>query len=528
DYIPKQISFRLSSFFDKEVVIITISLIKERKKYQKLLEESKENINKVLENIKAFIYIVSFFDNGDRQVRFLSTKSENILELPIDEIIDRFKSKRLSEIGFKEDIPLIEHKLKLANETLQPQTIVYRVKTKSKIKWLEEKIFPKRENNTFVHFSIVTDITDTKEKEIKFYESKQNYKRIFDKSLSGIYKTTFDGKIIEANKAFANLLGFDAVAELKKYNITDFYLEKNQRDLYLSKLKQERNLINHISFLKDINGNHIIVNNNVFIQKENNQEIITGTLVDITELHQTSQALKESEEKYKLLFEESTNGIMIIDLNTGNIIDANENAAKLFNTSKAYLYSNNVTSIIKENNKDNIINFLNDDNLLNIEIEVIDENTKKIKYLYLSKVKLFFNNKRIIQVIINDITDHKEKEKFLIQNQNTFKNIVDSSPASILIFTDNQLVYKNPLANELFDKFLNKKSILLDEIFDKKQLFIINQVIDEINQSIKSYTEISFTHQNKTYKYSLQAVNVQFENKESVLLIFRDVSLEVE
>jgi PAS domain S-box-containing protein len=528
EYIPKQISFRQSVFFNNEAIIITINLIDERKKQEKILKESKENINKVLENIKAFVYIVSFYDNGDRQVKFLSKKAENILELPINEIIERFKSKRLGEIGFKEDLPLIKYKLNLANETLQPQTIIYRIKTKSKTKWLEEKVFPKRENNAFIHFSIVTDITDSKENEIKYYESEQNYKRIFDKSLSGIYKITFDGKIIEANKAFANLLGFDSINEFKKHNIKDFYLEKNQRDLYLSKLKQERNLINHISFLKDINGNHIIVNNNVFIQKENNQDVITGTLVDITELHQTSQALKESEEKYKLLFEESTNGILLIDLDTNYIIDANDNAANLFNTTKGFLFSNNIFSIIKPNNETNVQKFLTNDNLLNFEIEVVNSETNKIKYLSLTKVKLFFNNKRIIQVIINDITDHKEKEIFLLQNQNTFKNIVDSSPAAILIFTQNQLVYKNPLGDKLYKKFLNIQSKQFDVIFNEKQLFVINQVIQELKQSIKSYTEISFTHQNKTYKYSLQVVKVLFENKESILLLFRDISLEIE
>jgi PAS domain S-box-containing protein len=529
DYIPKQISFRQSTFFNNEVVIITVNSIKERKQHEKLLEESKENITKVLENIKAFVYIVSFYDNGNRSVKFLSKKAENILEMPLDEIIEKFKSNKISEIGLEEDLPLIKHKHNLANKTLKPQTIVYRIKVNNKIKWVEEKIFPKRENDAFVHFSIVTDITDSKENEIKYYESEQNYKRLFDKSLSGIYKTTFEGEIIEANIAFANLLGFDSITELKKHNIKEFYLEKNQRELYLSKLKNQKNLINHISFLKDINGKSLIVNNNVFIQKENNQEIITGSLVDITELHQISEALKISKEKYKLLFEESTNGILLIDLDTNYIIDANNNAANLFNTTKQNLFSNDILSLIKSNNNNNNVQkFINNDKSLKLEIDVVNSKTKQIKYLSLTKVKLFFNNKRIIQVVINDITELKEKEKFLLQNQNTFKNIVDSSPASILIFTNNQLVYKNPLADELYQKFLNKNSNQFDEIFNEKQLFVINQVIQELNQSIKSYTEISFTHHNKTYKYSLNVVNVLFENKESILLIFRDISLELE
>ncbi len=527
DYLPKEISFRKSTFFNKEVIIVTISIIKERKEYEQLLKESKENINKVLEHIKAFVYIVSFLDNGDRQVKFLSTKAENILELPIDEIIDKFKSNQIKEIGFEEDLPFIEHKLKLANETLQPQTLVYRIKTKSKIKWVEEKIFPKREEDAFVHFSIVTDITDSKENEIKFYESEQNYKQLFNRSLAGIYKTSFEGEILEANTAFANLLGFDSVKELKKHNIIEFYLDKSQRVLYLSELKQKKYLKNHISFLKDIKGNLVVVNNNVFLQTEKNKEIISGTLVNITELHQTSEALKESEKKYKLLFEQSTNGIVLVDLDTSCVIDTNEIAIKLLNTTKEKMLNNNVISIISDNNKQIINKFLKDDNLLTVEIQS-PKDFKNVRYLSLSKIKLFYKNKRIIQVIINDVTDHKLKEKYLIQNQQTFKNIVDSSPASILIFTDNKLVYKNPLGNKLYQQFLNTKSNNFDDIFDKKQLVIINQVINEINQSIKSYNEISFNLNNKTHIFSLQAVNITFKQKNSILLIFNNISLEVE
>ena len=526
NYIPKEISFRKSSFLNKEVVIITVSLIKERKEYEKQLKESKENITKVLDNIKALVYIVSFYDNGDRQVKFLSSKAEKILQIPTDEIIQRFKNNKMSELALKEDLPLIEHKLKLANKTLKPQTIVYRIKTNNKIKWLEEKIFPKREKDCYIHFSIVSDITEAKENEIKFFETDKNYKKLFEQSLAGIYKTKFDGTIIEANIMFANMLGFDTVEELKKHNIQEFYLHSSNRSVYLEMLKKTKHLKNYISFLKDLKGNLIVVNNNVLIQNENNEEIISGTLVDITELHQTTEALKQSEEKYRLLFKESTNGILLIDLELNKVIEANENATNYLNISKSKLLNNNINDILNENNPD-ILKFIFD-NKNNYKEFTIKQNNNQ-KTLALNKVLLSFNKSLIIQLIINDITDQKIKEEYNIQklraelaenlNKELEQEIKKRKQTEIQLIESKQYIENifNSSIDMIITTDINQTITSVNQAAVQRLKFSKNELI---GKSINIIYPKGFKSQyiidaiNNTNKFLGEVINIDKDNKE--------------
>lgn len=410
EYIPKEFYFRQTTFFNQDVIVITVKLIKERKEKEKQLKESKKSITQVLDNINSFVYNISFQENGDRRVKFVSTKAEEILKIELDELVVRFKSNKNAEFVHPDDLSFVNHQLKKVNNTLKPLTMQYRLLVDDEYRWFEEKIFPKKEKEAFVHFGIVTDITQQKINEIKLVNSEQNYRQLFEESLAGIYKTTEAGQIIEANLAFANILGFESVEELKKHNIKEYYFEEYDRKDYLNKLKKEKSLKNYITVLKRIDGKRVIVSNNVFYVTQNNQSFISGTLIDVTELHETTETLKKN------------------------------------------------------------------------ELE-------------------------------------------LIESQKTFKSIVDSSPAALFIFNDNnELVFLNPLGEKLYQSELNNTSKIIDEIFDKNQLRVINNIIREESESIKSYTELKINNKN----YVVQVVKVNYNSSSSNLLIFRDNSLEKE
>jgi len=410
EYIPKEFYFRQTTFFNQDVIVITVKLIKERKEKEKQLKESKKSITQVLDNINSFVYNISYHDNGDRRVKFVSAKAEEILKIELDELVVRFKSNKNTELVHPNDLSYVDHQLKKINSTLKPLIMQYRFLVDGEYRWLEEKIFAKREKDSFVHFGIVTDINEQKINEIKLVNSEQNYRQLFEESLAGIYKTTEDGQIIEANLAFANILGFDSVEELKTHNIKDYYFEEYDRKDYLNLLKKEKSLKNYIVVLKKRDGKQVIVSNNVFYVTQNEQSFITGTLIDVTELHETTEKLKKQ------------------------------------------------------------------------QLE-------------------------------------------LIESQKTFKNIVDSSPAALFIFNNNnELVFLNPLGKKLYNSELNNNSKRIDEIFDKNQLRVINNIIKETSESIKSYTEIKINNKN----YVLQIVKVNYNNSSSNLIIFRDNSLEKE
>ena len=75
---------------------------------------------------------------------------------------------------------------------------------------------------------------DEPDKEAKPYE---RLRSMLDNLPVGVYRATSDGRILEANRTFAELLGYGNVDEIKSVNLDDVYVRKTDRINHLEKLR---------------------------------------------------------------------------------------------------------------------------------------------------------------------------------------------------------------------------------------------------------------------------------------------------
>jgi two-component system cell cycle sensor histidine kinase/response regulator CckA len=61
---------------------------------------------------------------------------------------------------------------------------------------------------------VIFDITARKKAERELIKAEEKYRSIFENSALGIFRSGADGRILDANPALANMLGFDSLAEL--------------------------------------------------------------------------------------------------------------------------------------------------------------------------------------------------------------------------------------------------------------------------------------------------------------------------
>src|SRR5579872_455297 len=57
-------------------------------------------------------------------------------------------------------------------------------------------------------------------------ENTAPYGNLFDRVPIGIYSITREGKILDANPAFVAMHGFAALADLRKVNLSDYWVDK--------------------------------------------------------------------------------------------------------------------------------------------------------------------------------------------------------------------------------------------------------------------------------------------------------------
>lgn len=134
------------------------------------------------------------------------------------------------------------------------------------------------------------------------YENSINqFSRLINDAINGIYQSTEDGKIIYANPAFLKIVGFDSLDDLKNIDLfTDLYMSKADREKFIEKIKNERTVHNFESVLKKKNGEIInILENSRMVDNQDGSVLFEGIIQDIT--HQIN--LKEKL-KYQTSFSE--------------------------------------------------------------------------------------------------------------------------------------------------------------------------------------------------------------------------------
>lgn len=148
----------------------------------------------------------------------------------------------------------------------------------------------------------------------KFMETELEYSNLINTLPVGIYRTNQKGEILFANKKLAEILGFDNVNELKKFNVHDFFVNEKEREMQIKNWKQSGSGVN-IFKLKNIHGEEIwIRDTGIVYNKGKKNQFFEGSMEDISEL-------RETEEIYSLLYKviEQMNESLLISNFYGDI-----------------------------------------------------------------------------------------------------------------------------------------------------------------------------------------------------------------
>ncbi len=139
-------------------------------------------------------------------------------------------------------------------------------------------------------------------------EAEDKYRKLFTNIPVGLYRTTPDGKIVDANPALARLLGFESPEEILETNVMEFFLRTEEREKLLAMLKEKEVVTNYQIQLKTRTGETIWVEDSVraVVNEEGSIIYMEGIITDIT-------AKKKAEENTKRLLkqlEENFEGII--------------------------------------------------------------------------------------------------------------------------------------------------------------------------------------------------------------------------
>ncbi|MHB0971922.1 MAG: PAS domain S-box protein [Thermoanaerobaculia bacterium] len=152
------------------------------------------------------------------------------------------------------------------------------------------------------------DITEKLRAEEALRGSEQRYRLLFERNLAGVYRNTLDGKVLDANDSCARMFGFDSREELLSRPADEFYYDADDRKRLVDDLLKAGTLSNYEVCLRRRDGRSVwALENMTLIYDESGQPTeMEGTLIEITARKRAEEALRESEERYRLMAENST------------------------------------------------------------------------------------------------------------------------------------------------------------------------------------------------------------------------------
>ncbi len=346
--------------------------------------------------------------------------------------------------------------------------------------WLESSLYPlieKASSEKVGAIYYIRDITDRKIIEEKLKESEKKYRLLIENAHEGIWALDKAANTTFVNSRMSELLGY-SIDEMLGKHLFYFMDEegKKKAEYQLERRKKGIQERHEFEFLqKDRSRIFTSLDTSPIIDDTGNIIGAVAFVTDITQRKEAEQKLKESEEKFRNIAENSLIGIIIWQ--DGLIKYANEAAAKLFEYPMEELikwsnddldkniYPDDLPILLKYANK-NSSKHLDKNTHISYRIKTSSKTLKWVDQ-YLSRI--IFQGYDAALLTLVDITEKREAENLIVQ-----ENL--------------KLIELNKLRKELITRVSHEFKTPLNLVYGALQM--LNKYKNEINSEALRYIEI--------------------------------------
>jgi PAS domain S-box-containing protein len=326
-----------------------------RRRAEVALRESEERYRDLVERVPAAVYVA---DPGPKGAwTYVSPQIERILGFTPEEWLaepDLWR-RRLHPDDRDRVLAGEEEVWRRALEAGKPSqfpvlTTEYRMLDKRDHEvWVRDEAFvvPDGYGLPLTLRGLLLDITDLKRAEAALRESEERYRSLFNGVPIGIYRTSPDGRFLDANETFARILGHPDRASVMRGSAEALYVDVIDRERWMDKVEQAGEVRDFEVRLRRLDGSVIWVRENTRAVRDEHGRVqhFEGTIQDITERKAAEEALRESEARTRAIVDSALDCVIVMD-HDGNVTEFNPAAEKTFGYSRNEMIGTPVARLI--------------------------------------------------------------------------------------------------------------------------------------------------------------------------------------
>lgn len=335
----------------------------------------------------------------------------------------------------------------------------------------------------------IRDVTERFRMQETIEKSERKYKTLVENSLEGI-TIIRDNRILFANDTYCKMLGYTREELYNMPSVNTLHPDDHEKAYKIAERRRKKDFstINEVFRMLTKTGEiRECETSSTLIEFEGTWASFF-TSHDITEKRKMELKLLESEEKYRLLFEAESDAIFMIDADSGQIIDTNPAASKIYGYSHGEFLQMKNTDVSAEPHKTTEATLRRDTKVL---LRYHRKKDGTVFPVELSAGFTIFKGKKIQIVTSRDITENKKMQDALSESEQKYRELAEMLP---------QTVYEHDLNGKL--TYLNqagKKTFRIESI--ESGISVHDLVVPEdlermINNMKKSYFENSTSRGN--------------------------------
>lgn len=209
--------------------------------------------------------------------------------------------------------------------------ITVRRKAEEAARTAHEKLHASYEQLTAAEEELRQTLNELTKNEQILRESEERYRQFFKTTLDSVFITSPDGRWIDFNDALVEMFGYSGRDEMAKVPVVSVYAHPEERQVFLEIVQREGYVRERPLQFRKHDGT--IMDTIITIVPQRNPDgslkAFIGTIRDVTERMRLDDALKASEERFRMIFDTMPIGIWIAD-RKGTLIMGNKAGQKIW------------------------------------------------------------------------------------------------------------------------------------------------------------------------------------------------------